>query len=174
LEICSDRCKPRLQPLPRTVLGSPGQKRKWRRDVRRRIAQERVPPTMADHVPYRVQARIESGRAPARSGAARSRAVPTGHFGTKPARKRIKEVIRNGTFVIRNSCRDDRPAWYKSWLSIVALEPSPKVAWSAGLSRCRAQYVDRACGMQVQRVREVERYAVLNGVAGGWWLAGWG
>jgi hypothetical protein len=24
--------------------------------------------------------------------------------------------------------------------------------------------------MQVQRVREVERYAVLNGVAGGWWL----
>src|SRR5271165_2305242 len=89
-------------------------------------------------------------------------------FGMKPATKRIKEVIRNGTFVIRNRCRDDRPACYKSWLSIVALEPSPKVAWSAGLSRCRAQYVDRACGMQIRRVRELKKYAVLNGVAGGW------
>ncbi len=47
---------------------------------------------------------------------------------------------------------DDRPACYKSLLSIVALEPSPKVAWSAGLSRCRAQYVDRACGMQSNRL----------------------
>jgi len=35
-------------------------------------------------------------------------------FGMKPATKRIKEVIRNGTIVIRNRCRDDRPAWYKS------------------------------------------------------------
>src|SRR5208282_3952016 len=92
----------------------------------------------------------------------------------KPATKSIEELIRDGTFVIRNWCRDDRPACYKSLLSILALEPSPKVAWSAGLSRCRAQYVDRACGMQIRRVRELKKYAVLNGgpklVAGGWWL----
>jgi hypothetical protein len=164
LEICSDRCRQGLQLLPQTVCGSPGQKRKWRRDVQRRIAQERVyRPDPGSHA-------IRGRDPPLQVLGTRSRAIrrctfagdTNRVFGMKPATKRIKEVIRNGTFVIRHRCRDDRPACYKSWLSIVALEPSPKVARSAGLSRCRAQYVDRACGMQVRRVRELKKYVVLK------------
>jgi len=54
------------------------------------------------------------------------------------------------------------PACRKGLQTIRALESPSKVAWSAGVSRCRAQNAGWACGMQIRLFREHKHDAALK------------
>jgi hypothetical protein len=91
-----------------------------------------------------------------------SRSTSAMGFGIEPAFNETRGSNLYAIFGICDRCRGNRPACRKGLQTIRVLESASKVAWSAGVSRCRAQYVGWACGMQIRLFREHKNDAALK------------